>query len=629
MSQEEGKPTVDATPFEDTRNELPAPERPTFVGRIRHHASLLCRKEGWLGDTSFAELFMPRLDPYGWTQRWRSNTSLTHSKVPFYPVDGDLPVVIGAISGLQHCLAMLAGLITPPIILSQALNLTDEVASYLVSASLIASGLLSLIQITCIPLFRGYQLGTGILSVVGTSFATLSCANAVIANMYRDGTCPVDPQGKQLPCPDGYGYLLGTAALCSLLELLMSLVPVRILQRILPRTVTGIVILLIGSSLIGESGVLNWAGGAGDCASHATGGAATPCMDPRGLPWGSPEYIGLGFLSFVTIVAVEIFGSPAMRSASIVIGLLFPLVVAGPLGYISRENIDAAKPITFLWTHTFKLKIYPQAILPFLAVYVSLAMEAIGDITASSEASRLSTSGERFERRIQGGIMADGLNGCLAALCTITPMSIFAQNNAIISLTQIASRQSGYWCCFWLILFGIVGKIAGCIRAIPSSIIGGVTSFLYMSVAVSGLAVLSKVPINRRNRFVITSGLMFGFGTMLVPNWFAYLFSYHGPNTALQGFLQSITIVLGTPFLIAGLVAAIMNLILPYEASELEEEQRQNANDPELQNGPNTYTTGCDPLMNDARPREQPLAWPAKSFVNEASSHTATPSLAD
>jgi hypothetical protein len=40
-------------------------------------------------------------------------------------------------------------------------------------------GILSMIQISRIKLFRGYRLGTGLISVVGTSFATLSTADAV------------------------------------------------------------------------------------------------------------------------------------------------------------------------------------------------------------------------------------------------------------------------------------------------------------------------------------------------------------------------------------------------------------------------------------------------------------------
>ena len=66
-------------------------------------------------------------------------------------------------------------------------------------------------------------------------------------------------------------------------------------------------------------------------------------------------------------------------------------------------------------------------ILPLLAVYIVLMMEAIGDITATCDVSRLEVEGKQFDSRIQGGILADGFNGLLAGLCTITPMSVFAQ----------------------------------------------------------------------------------------------------------------------------------------------------------------------------------------------------------
>lgn len=36
---------------------------------------------------------------------------------------------------------------------------------------------------------------------------------------------------------------------------------------------------------------------------------------------------------------------------------------------------------------------------------VSLAMEAIGDITASAEVSRLEVDGPEFDSRIQGGVL--------------------------------------------------------------------------------------------------------------------------------------------------------------------------------------------------------------------------------
>lgn len=235
---------------------------------------------------------------------------------------------------------------------------------------------------------------------------------------------------------------------------------------------------------------------------------------------------------------------------------------------------------------------------PLLAVYVSLMMEAIGDITASSgmfhlfaprlqsvnvrtpdirttltsptEVSRLEVDGPEFDKRIQGGVLADGFNGIIAALMTVTPrewaslmstfftfhsadhgptstfvplallspVSVFAQNNGVIALTRCANRRAGYFACFWLILFGMLGKIAGVVLSIPKSVLGGVTTFLFASVTVSGIRVLAFVKWTRRTRYVLACALSVGLGNLLVPTWSEYLFTYEGGNKALSSFLD-------------------------------------------------------------------------------------------
>jgi xanthine/uracil permease len=85
-------------------------------------------------------------------------------------------------------------------------------------------------------------------------------------------------------------------------------------------------------------------------------------------------------------------------------------------------------------------------ILPMLAVYIILACEAVGDITATCDVSRLEVDGREFDTRIQGGILADGLSGIISPLCTQTSLSVFAQNNGVINLTRCANRKAGYAC---------------------------------------------------------------------------------------------------------------------------------------------------------------------------------------
>ncbi|KIL60951.1 hypothetical protein M378DRAFT_167457 [Amanita muscaria Koide BX008] len=564
---------------------IPAPSSPkayTFGDTLRRKTSAykkkITTKEGWLGDYDYGWLCTPTL-PF-----------LTHKdklQPPFYALDQELPLLLAITCGFQHALAMLAGLITPPIIFASTLNLDNATSTYMISASLIGCGILSLVQMSRIRLFKGYYLGTGLITVVGTSFATLSTANAIFDAMYNDGTCPstiVNGVATRGPCPDAYGKVLGTALICSFLEIFMSFSPPRVLKRVFPPLVTGTVILMIGASLVGSSGIPNWGGGSNACQTRPSSGFFELCPNvgaSRAALWGSPQFIGLGFLSFVTIILTDIFGSPFMKNISIIIGLLVGCIVAGAAGYIDSSTIKTAPAITFLWVHRFKIGVYPPAILPMLAVYISLAMEAIGDITASAEVSRQQVDGLEFDSRIQGGVLADGIGGFFSALFTVTPLSVFAQNNGVIAITRCANRAAGRWCCVFLILFGTLGKLSGVFLAIPNPVLGGVTTFLFATVAVSGIRVLSLNNFTRRDRFVLGAALSFGFGDLLVPGIFTHLFdSVTHTNSGLNGLFNSITIVLSTPFLCAGVVACILNLILPYEPAE---NKRDSAEQVELE----------------------------------------------
>ena len=372
---------------------------------------------------------------------------------PFFGLHDRMPVLLALLLGFQHALAMLAGVITPPLILSSAAHLTSDQQRYLVSTSLIVSGILSSIQITRFHIWRTpYYLGTGLISVVGTSFATIPVATGALSQMYANGVCPSSADGTPLPCPDGYGAILGTGACCALLEIAMAFTSPRLLRKIFPPLVTGPTVMLIGVKLI-QTGFQNWAGGSGDCKSRPTSGIFQLCPDinaPRPLPWGSAEFIGLGFSVFITIIICERFGAPIMKSTAVVIGLLIGCIIAGATGYFDRSTIDASPAVSFIWVHTFKLSVYGPIVLPMLAVYMVLAMEAIGDITATCDVSRLQVDGEIFNSRIQGGVLSDGLSGIIAALCTVTPMSLFAQNNAVVCLILrcfVVVVESVLWFC--------------------------------------------------------------------------------------------------------------------------------------------------------------------------------------
>ncbi|OAA80507.1 purine permease [Akanthomyces lecanii RCEF 1005] len=546
-----------ATRTEESMSRAPDAQKPTIDAKAKAALKSLITKKGWLGDYDYVFLFKPNLPFMKKDPRPR----------PFYGLNDDMPILLGLLLGLQHALAMLAGIVTPPILMSgvTGVNLGTADTQYLVSTALIVTAILSTVQITRIKIpMSSYYLGTGLLSVVGTSFDTIPVASGVFDQMYKTGYCKTDTSGNRLPCPKGYGALLGTTMVTALLEMLISFVPPRYLRKVFPPLVTGPTVMLIGVALV-QSGFQSWAGGAGPCMSHPASGPFQLCPSvsaPHPLPWGSAEFIGLGFSAFITIILCERFGSPMMRSCSIVLGLLVGSIIAAATGYFSAAGIDAAPAVSFIWVKTYPLSVYGPAVLPCLALYVVILMEAIGDITATCDVSKLAVSGKGFDSRVQGGVLADGLNGLLAGLCTITPMSVFAQNNGVIALTNCANRTAGYFACFWLLIFGIFAKIAAALVSIPDPVLGGVTTFLFASVAVSGIRVVSTIEFTPRNRFILACSLAPGLGAILVPNWFSFFFTYQGGG-AKGGLLSAVQVVMETGFAVTGFVAVILNLVIP------------------------------------------------------------------
>lgn len=379
-------------------------------------------RDGLIGDYDYAFLFKPNLPFMKKSKR----------AAPFFGLNDKMPFLLALLLGFQHALSMLAGIITPPIIIAGqgGAALGPDNTQYLVSTALIVCGILSSIQITRFRIYKyPYYIGTGLISVVGTSFSIIPVTTGAFSQMYATGYCPSAADGTKLPCPKGYGALLGTACLCSLLEIGLSFTKPSVLKKVFPPLVTGPTVMLIGISLI-ESGFQNWSGGAGSpgCIDRPDSGPYSVCPRlgaPHALPWGSAEYIGLGFSVFATIILCERFGSPIMKSCAVIVGLLIGCIIAGATGYFSHSGIDAAPAASFIWVKTFPLSIYGPIILPLMAVYIVLMMEAIGDITATCDVSRLEVEGKLFDSHIQGGVLADGFNGLIAGLCTITPVSTY------------------------------------------------------------------------------------------------------------------------------------------------------------------------------------------------------------
>lgn len=311
-------------------------------------------------------------------------------------------------------------------------------------------------------------------------------------------------------------------------------------------------------------------------------------------PWGSAQFLGLGFSCFAVILICEIFGSAFMKSASVFLGLVTGLVIcsdtsdrslaiAAGTGYFNSATIKAAPGGTFLWVHTFPLAVRGQLVLPMLAAWCVIVAESIGNVTASCDVSRLDITGEKFMTRVQGGMLADAISATLAGLATVPPLTTFSQNSGVIALTRNACRISGYMCAFFLLIMGVIGKFGAIFAAAPPSVIGGFTTFLFGAVATSGVRILAYAKWTRRDRFIASVSFALGLASLCVPDWFSHIFTYAGTNTGLKGLIQAVILIVEEPYLIAALVGVVLNASLPDELPEppvQSEEERKEWNEP-------------------------------------------------
>ena len=412
-----------------------------------------------------------------------------------YGLEARPPLRDTLFAALQHLLAIFVAIITPPLIIAGALKLDLETTGFLVSMSLFVSGLATFVQCR-----RLGPVGCGLLCVQGTSFSFIG---------------PIIAAG----ITGGLPAIFGATIAGSVVEMLVSRV-LKYMRRIITPLVSGIVVTLIGLSLI-KVGITACGGG------EAAKAAGT---------FGSIEYVGLAALVLALIIFFNRSSNHYLRMSSIVIGLAIGYVVSWAMGMVNFSDIpdfgNLNIPIPFKYGVSFDV----SAIVSLGLVYLITAIEAYGDITANSLISGQPVEGEKFMKRASGGILADGFNSMIAGIFNSFPNSIFAQNNGMIQLTGVASRYVGYFIAGMLVLLGLFPVVGLIFSLMPEPVLGGATLLMFGTVAAAGIRIIASQDINRKATLVIAISFSFGLSVELVPEILSQL-----PETVRNIFSSGIT----------------------------------------------------------------------------------------
>jgi xanthine permease XanP len=434
-----------------------------------------------------------------------------------YGLNDKPPLRLSIFVALQHVLAVFVGIVTPPAIIAHALELPNSDGAFLISMALMASGAGTLVQT-----LRLGPFGSGLLNIQGTSFVfvgpTISLAGSIIA---AGGA-------RQHALAVVFGVCLAAALVPIVLGPF-----IRFASRIITPLVTGIVVTLIGLTLV-QVGIMSVGGGFD--AKHDGS-------------FGSVANLGLAGLVIALIVFMSSSSRAWSRVMSVVAALAAGYVVAFFVGKVSFTGLSDLPWFAVPTPLRYGLGFRATALLPFGFLYLMTAIESIGDITATSLLTGEPITGPGYLARLRGGVLADGVSSALAALFNSFPSTTFAQNNGVIQLTGIASRHVGILVGILLIILGLFPPIGGIVQAMPPAVLGGATIVMFGTVAMAGIRILAAT-LDRRACTIAAVSLGLGLGVTFVPEI----------SGALPALLRD---MFASGIATGGMCAILLNIVVP------------------------------------------------------------------
>ena len=433
----------------------------------------------------------------------KTRAGSTNSPDKKLPLNKSIPL------GIQHVLAMFAGNITVPIIVAGVFGQTPEQKIFLIQMALFVAGVATIIQTV------GYkEIGARLPIVQGTSFAFI----------------PIMLPFKAA----GLGAGFTAAFIGGIFQIFIGKV-LKPIRHLFPPLVTGIVVLMIGFSLL-KVGFM-YAGGGGWL------------MNNKPEIFANANHLTVAASVFIVAIFFNLRGKGMASAASILIGIVAGFIVAAALGMVNYGKIASASWFAFPMPLQYGIDFVPGAIILMLFMSVVTTIETIGDISATTMGG---AKREATDKEISGGIMADGVGTAFGAIFNAMPNTSYSQNAGLVAFTGVVSRHVGTIAGIVLVLMGLFPKLGGIIAAMPESVIGGAAIIMFGMIVAAGIKLISRAEMDQRNLLILALSLSFGIGMSLLPDFVKNI-----PDFGI-----SLKLLLTTGLIPAGLLAFVLNAIM-------------------------------------------------------------------
>jgi len=421
----------------------------------------------------------------------------------FIGLDEQVPIAKSVVYGLQHIIAMFAGVVAVPLIVGSAIDLTAAQKTILVQGALIASGIGTILQTS-----RVWILGARFPVCMGTAFVFIS---------------PMISIGNTF----GVQAIFGALIVGGFVEFIVSTFIWRI-RRFFPPLVTSTVVTLIGLGLIPVG--FNWAAG---------GGTAL---------FGEPIAFIIAGLVLVIMIVANRFTTGFLQTVCIIFAIVCGYVISGIAGILDMNYVLKADWIALPNVFSFgPPQFIVGAILGILAAQFGSMLETVGDIYATGSVLNEEVKPET----LRGAVAVDGIGSAIGTIFNGFSLTSFSQNIGVIGITRIGSRHVVRIGGIILVLMGLFPKFAAVVTAMPGPVLGGVGIVMFGSVAAAGVGQLSGIKLGSRELLIFATAIGLGLGFGLAG------------SEALEKLPKALQIILHSGVVVGAIVAILLNEVMP------------------------------------------------------------------
>ncbi|MFI6868448.1 uracil-xanthine permease family protein [Nocardia sp. NPDC050406] len=415
-----------------------------------------------------------------------------------HPVDEIPPPGRAVTAALQHLVVMIAMPITSVLLISHSLRLDEGTARALLSATLLVSGIGTILQ-------SGGRFGLG----AGLPFVMLPGGAAVV--LFIQIAQESDPATAS-----------GAVILTALAGIALVPFARRLVTR-LPAVVLATMVVVIGINLVKVAGSLI-------------------------APTGSTPSITAVALAGVTVlatVAAHRFLPTGWRRLSVLFGMAIGTAVAAALGLFQLQPGTGLAQVPDLFPFgTSKLDVL--AAIPLFVFSIGSMAEAAGQTVLNAKVvDKPIDTAATVGRTIRGDAVTSLLSGALGGPTMLTS----GENIGLIRLTDIRSRYVTALTGVLLSVAAFFAPIGRLVNSLPGPVVGGTAALAFAMIIAAGIGMFERVDL-AADRALVTAAAAFTAGLLpiLTPSLY-------------QSFPADLRLLLGSGVTMTAVVGVLVHLL--------------------------------------------------------------------